>query len=359
MVNINLEIALYLTLVMSFAITYLLIPSIVELARNKKFYDAPSHRRSHVRQIPTLGGVAIFAGFSLSAGSFISHSFLPSMQYVIVACIVMFFVGLKDDILAIAAHKKLIGQIVAALVLIIPGNLYFSNLHGFLGVYGFSSQIVSLFLTLFVVIVIINSINLVDGIDGLASSIGILTTLFFGIWFYISDNIEYSLISAATLGSLLGFFRFNVSNGKYKIFMGDTGSMILGLLLTVQVIMFNELNADPENTRLHIASAPAVAFAVLIIPLFDTMRVFIIRMSRGRSPFTADKNHLHHCMLKLGFSHVQSTLLIIIVNVFFIAAALFLQYQKIGIFWILLIIICLATALSLTIEQLVKKIGKK
>ena len=357
MVNIVPEIALYLTLIVSFVATYMLIPSIVGLARNKKFFDAPSLRRSHIKQIPTLGGVAIFAGFTLSAGSFISHAFLPSLQYILVACIVMFLVGLKDDIQAIAPFKKLIGQIIAALVLIIPGNLYFSNLHGFMGIYGFNSHIVSLFLTLLVIIVIINSINLVDGIDGLASSIGILATIFFGSWFYVSGNIEYCLISAAVLGALLGFFRFNVSNGKFKIFMGDTGSMILGLLLSVQIIMFNELNI--EYTKFHVSAAPAVSIAVLIIPLFDTMRVFIIRMSRGRSPFAADKNHLHHCMLKLGFSHVQSTLLIVLVNICFIAIALLLQYQKISMFWITIVILSLATVLSLMIEQLVKKIGKK
>ena len=355
MVNIFPEIALYLTVVLSFAVTYLLIPPIVRLARHKNFYDAPSHRRSHVNQVPTLGGVAIFAGFTVSAGSFISYQFLPAIQYILVACIVIFFVGLKDDIQSITPYKKLIGQIAAALVLIIPGNLYFSSLHGFLGIYEYNSQVVGLFLTAFIIILIINSINLIDGIDGLASSVGILATLFFGTWFYLSGNIEYCLISAAMLGALLGFFRFNVSDGKLKIFMGDTGSMLLGLLLSVQIIMFNELNINASENMFHISAAPAVSFAVLIIPLFDTLRVFIIRMSRGRSPFSADKNHLHHCMLKLGFTHVQSTLLIVLVNILFIGKALLLQYLEVSIFLIMIILIVIATVFSLTIEQLVKR----
>ena len=334
-----------------------MIPTVVGLARHKKFFDAPSHRRSHIKQTPTLGGVAIFSGFTLAAGSFISHNFVPAMQYILVACIVMLLVGLKDDIQAIRPYKKLIGQIIAALVLIIPGDINFSSLHGFLGIETFSSQIVSLFLTMFVIILIINSINLIDGIDGLASSIGILATLFFGTWFYISENIEYCLISTATLGALLGFFRFNVSNGKYKIFMGDTGSMILGMLLSVQIIMFNELNIE-QTVKFHISSAPAVTFAVLIIPLFDTMRVFIIRISRGRSPFSADKNHMHHCLLKLGFNHVQATLIIVLVNIFFIAMAIFLQHINIPIILFMIIIVLISTILSLTVEQLVKN-GKK
>jgi len=210
-------------------------------------------------------------------------------------------------------------------------------------------------LTVFVIIVIVNSFNLIDGIDGLASSIGILSSVFFGFWFYISGNIEYCLISAALLGSLLGFFRFNVFDGKFKIFMGDTGSMIVGLLIAAQVIMFNEKNIG-FTSAFTIKSAPAVSIAVLIIPLYDTLRVFIIRMSRGRSPFSADKNHLHHCMLKLGFTHVQSTFIIVFANLFFIALALALQ--NIGIIWLVLIILVICTSLSLLIERLVKRNGK-
>ena len=353
MITITPDIALYVVFFVSFVISYLSVPVIVRVARNKNFFDKPTHRKSHNRQIPTLGGVAIFSGFTVAAGSFLKHEFVP-MQYILAACIIIFFVGIKDDIQSIAPHKKLIGQIVAALVLIVPGNLYFSNLHGFLGVYEINI-VSSLFLTLFVIILIINSVNLIDGIDGLATSIGILATVFFGVWFFISGNIEYSIISAAVFGSLLAFYRFNMSNREYKIFMGDTGSMLVGLLLAIQIVIFNELNA--VSSAFSIKSAPAISIAVLIIPLYDTIRVFIIRMSRGRSPFVADKNHLHHCMLKLGFTHVQSTFLIIFANICFIALALLLQ--NLGIFWILLIIMCVATALSLTIEHFVKKSFKQ
>ena len=357
MIALSSEIALILTFIGSFLVTYLSIPSIVNVARNKKIFDDPSHRKSHVKQTPTLGGIAIFAGFTIAAGSLIDYGFVSSMQYVIVACIVMFFIGIKDDIQIIAPHKKLLGQIFAALILIIPGNLYFSSLHGFLGIYNIS-VISSLLLTLFVIIVIINSFNLIDGIDGLAASTGMLATAFFGLWFYISGNVEYSLISAAMFGSLLAFFRFNVSDGKYKIFMGDTGSLIVGLIVAVQVILFNEKNIG-FTSAFPVKSAPAVSFAILIFPLYDTIRVFIIRMSRGRSPFAADKNHLHHCILKLGFSHVQSTLLIVAVNIAFIAIALLLQnfIIKSGIVWIMAITLCIATLISIFIERSVRKNG--
>ena len=345
------EIALFLIFLVAFVVTYLAIPSIVDTAKEKKLYDEPSRRKSHLKQIPTLGGIAIFAGLTVSAGSFINYSHVPSLQYILVASIIIFFIGIKDDILIIGPLAKLLGQIAAALILIIPGDLYFSSLHGFLDIH-YILPIWSLLLTLFVIIVIINSFNLVDGIDGLAASIGMLTTMFFGIWFFISGNIEYCLLSTATFGTLLAFIRFNVFANKYKIFMGDTGSLIVGLMIAVQVIMFNEKNIGYTSV-FSIESAPAVSFAVLIVPLYDTMRVFLIRMSRGRSPFSADKNHLHHCLLKLGHSHIRATLIIIFANICFIILALLLQ--DIGIIWLMMIILAIATILSLILEHLVKK----
>jgi UDP-N-acetylmuramyl pentapeptide phosphotransferase/UDP-N-acetylglucosamine-1-phosphate transferase len=354
MTNLPPEIVLFLTFAVSFLVTYLSIPSIVGVAREKKFFDEPSRRKSHIRQIPTLGGVAIFAGLTVSAGSFIDYSLVPSLQYILVACIITFFIGIKDDILVIAPMKKLMGQIAAALVLIIPGDLNFSSLHGFLGINHIDLTIAGWILTLFVIIVIINSFNLIDGIDGLAASIGMLTTAFFGLWFFFSGNIEYSLLSAAMFGTLLSFFRFNVFGRKYKIFMGDTGSLIVGLMMAVQVILFNEKNIG-FTSAFSIKSAPAVSFAVLIVPLYDTMRVFLIRMSRGRSPFAADKNHLHHCLLKIGHNHGQATLIIVFANVCFIALALLLQ--NIGIVWLMMVVLSIATILSFYLEYLVRKAG--
>ena len=351
--NLSPETVLILTFVTSFAVTYLSIPSIVSVVRTKKLFDVPSRRKSHKQQTPTLGGVAIFAGFTTAAGSFINYHHVPSLQYILVACIIIFFIGLKDDILVIAPISKLFMQIVAGLILIIPGNLYFSSIHGFLGFFHIS-VIPGLLLTLFVIIVVINSFNLIDGIDGLATSLGILSSAFFGIWFFISGNVEYSLISAAISGTLLAFFRFNVFGDESKIFMGDTGSLIVGLLMAVQVIMFNEKNIG-FTSAFSIKSAPAVSFAVLIVPLYDTLRVFIIRMSRGRSPFTADKNHLHHCLLRLGFTHIQTTIMIVGINICFIILALILQ--NIGIFWLMTLILTIATLLSLIVEYLVRKNG--
>jgi UDP-N-acetylmuramyl pentapeptide phosphotransferase/UDP-N-acetylglucosamine-1-phosphate transferase len=356
------ELVSLLTGVVSFGITYLSIPSIVAIAREKKVFDEPSQRKSHIQRIPTLGGVAIFAGFTVSAGSFISYSLVPSLQYILVACIIIFFVGMKDDLLGIAPGKKLLGQIAAALVLIVPGlldvikdHLYLTSLHGFMGI-SHISPIASIFLTTFVIVVVINSFNLIDGVDGLAASIGMLTSAFFGVWFFLSGNIEYSLLSVAVFGTLLAFFRHNVFGKKSKIFMGDTGSLLVGLLMSVQVILFNEKNIG-FTSAFRIESAPAVSFVVLIVPLYDTIRVFIIRLSRGRSPFSADKNHVHHLLLKLGYTHVQTTMLIVLANICFITLSLFLQ--NIGIFWLVVVVVVIATTIAFFLENRVRKMGKK
>jgi len=361
MFDLPYKITLLLTFVVSFLVTYWSIPSIIRVAKQKKFYDEPNSRKSHINQVPTLGGVAIFAGFTTAAGSFISYSLVPSLQYILVACIIIFFMGLKDDILAIAPLKKLAGQIAAALVLIIPGNICFTSLHGFFEIHfwifnfeGISHipYIAGIILTLFVIIVVINSLNLIDGIDGLAASVGMVASAFFGVWFFISGNTEYCLVSVAVFGTLLGFFRYNIFDGKNKIFMGDTGSLIVGLIMAVQVIWFNQQNIG-YTSAFSIKSAPAVSFAVLIVPLYDTLRVFLIRMLRGRSPFSADKCHLHHCLLKLGCSHLQTTLIIVLANLFFITLALLLQ--NIGIFWLMVIFLSIATILSFYVESRLKK----
>ena len=155
--NLSYEIILSLTFVISFLVTYLSVPSVVSVAKQRKLFDEPNSRKSHVQKIPTLGGVTIFAGFTTAAGSFISYSLVPSLQYILVACIIMFFIGLEDDILAIAPLKKLLGQIAAALVLIFPGNLYFTSIHGFSGIY-YIPDIAGMALTLFVIIVVVNSL---------------------------------------------------------------------------------------------------------------------------------------------------------------------------------------------------------
>jgi len=336
----------YLTAIFSFLsafiIVWIFIPSIVILSKAKKLFDEPDTRKSHNKNIPTLGGIAIFAALLISVGIFSDFSLNREFQYLTISSIILFFVGIKDDILIIAPQKKLLGQLLASLIIIVIGNLRFTSLHGFLGLYHLS-YFPSALLTLFVFVVIINGFNLIDGIDGLAAGVGILASFVFGIWFLLNGEIEYVIISSALIGSLIAFFWFNVFSKNHKIFMGDTGSLLIGLFMALLAVRFNEMNIDKNNIW-HIHAAPAVSFGILIIPLFDTLRVFLIRIIRGQSPFVADTNHVHHRLLAMGLTHLKATLVILGINTIIIFCAFYLNH--LGIIRLMIIILILATLFS-------------
>ncbi|HEX3007969.1 MAG TPA: MraY family glycosyltransferase [Bacteroidales bacterium] len=340
--NISNELTILLSLAVSLFIVLISIPSIVTVAQIKRLYDEPGRRKSHHHAIPNLGGVAIFAGTMVALGIFADFASALEFKMLIVSMVVIFFIGIKDDILIIDPDKKLIGEIVATLIIVVLGNIRFTSLHGFLGIHEIP-YIVSVLLTSFVFIVIINSFNLIDGIDGLASSIGIILSVFFGVWFYLIGNINYAVLSASIAGAFIAFFRFNVYGQKNKVFMGDTGSLLLGLFMSLIVVKFNEINAYYQGPY-SISAAPAVSFGILIVPLFDTLRVFLIRILRKQSPFRPDKNHMHHLLLKIGYSHLGATTLMVGVNIAFIAIMIF--FQSLGIIKLMLINLAIASALS-------------
>ncbi|TKG90391.1 undecaprenyl/decaprenyl-phosphate alpha-N-acetylglucosaminyl 1-phosphate transferase [Puteibacter caeruleilacunae] len=304
-------------------IVYYSIPTIITVARLKHLYDEPNERRVNTTVVPTLGGVAIFIGISLAASLASYGSNFKELQYILIAMVIMLFIGLKDDILNISPTKKLIAQLIAAGILVFFGDIRFTSLHGVFGIYDIN-YVSSVLITCFLVIVLINSLNLIDGIDGLASGVGIITCGTFGLWFFMAGYMTYAVLSFAVVGALLSFFAYNVFGTRNKIFMGDTGSLILGLVTAVLLVKFNELNII-KNNLYWVDSAPAVSFSIMIVPLIDTIRVFTIRVLNKRSPFSADKNHTHHKLLELGLSHLNATLLIVSINTFFIAAGFLMQ----------------------------------
>lgn len=335
-----------LSLLLSFVVVYFSIPSIVTVSHLKGLFDRPGRRKCHSHDIPNLGGVSIFAGIVMSIALFINSSNSNEFLLLIAGMTVLFFIGLKDDILVIDPNKKLWGEIIAILIVVLLGDVRFSNLHGFMGIYQIN-EYVGIALSVFVMIVIVNAFNLIDGIDGLASGIGILISVTFGIWFYMVGYTDYAILSAAIAGSLIAFFRFNVFGGSNKIFMGDTGSLIVGFVIGLMIIRFNEINVVYHGPY-SFDSAPAVSFGILIIPLFDTIRVFVIRVLKGRSPFKADKNHLHHRLLMLGFTHFQTTAIIVFANFLFILTVLVLK--SLGIVQLMIVILSIAVVLMFIAE---------
>jgi UDP-N-acetylmuramyl pentapeptide phosphotransferase/UDP-N-acetylglucosamine-1-phosphate transferase len=331
-----------LSLFVAFLITYLFIPYIVDAARAKHLFDKPNGRTSHHIDTPRLGGMAIFAGFIISGMIFINIMRMGYIQYVIAGSIIIFFLGLKDDLLSMSPMQKLLGQIASASIIIVLGDVLFTNLHGFFGIFelGYTARV---FFSLFVIILVINSFNLIDGIDGLAASVGLLVVGFFTVWFFLVGQIDLAVFSAALVGALIAFLRYNVFSIKNKIFMGDIGSLTLGFFISVLIIRFNEVNLSLQSPY-AIKASPSVTFGILILPLFDTLRVFVIRIIKGQSPFSADKMHLHHGLLALGMSHRKATGTLVLVNVLFIAFVVLLQ--NIGMHTLFLVTFILAAILS-------------
>jgi len=302
-----------LSLSISFTITFLAIPVIINVADMKKLFDVPDARKIHHVAITPLGGIGIFAGFVFGCLLTINFKYSSEFQYFIAATMVIFFLGLKDDILVLTPIKKFIGQVLAAFLIIYYGRIQIRSMHGFFGVHELP-EMFSLLISYFSVIVIINSFNLIDGVDGLAGMLGLMSSALFGIYFFMnaSGMEPYYVLAFSLCGSLIAFLIFNFQPAK--IFMGDTGSLLVGVVNAILVLKFIDPGDGPESVN-PIVSSPAIGFTVLMIPLLDTLRVFAIRIFKRRSPFSPDRNHIHHLLLDRGLSHRTITLLLVSINV--------------------------------------------
>ena len=312
-----------LSLSISFTITFLAIPVIINVADMKKLFDVPDARKIHQVAITPLGGIGIFAGFVFGCLLTINFKYSSEFQYFIAATMVIFFLGLKDDILVLTPIKKFIGQVLAAFLIIYYGRIQIRSMHGFFGIHELP-EMFSLLISYFSVIVIINSFNLIDGVDGLAGTLGLMSSALFGIYFFMSaSGMEpYYVLAFSLCGSLIAFLIFNFQPAK--IFMGDTGSLLLGLVNAILVIKFINV-ANLPDVKIPIHSAPAIGFAILMIPLLDTLRVFGIRIGHRRSPFSPDRNHIHHILLDRGLSHSTITIILVAVNLLFIVGIYLLR----------------------------------
>ena len=309
-----------LTASVSFIITFLAIPVVLQIAEKKKLYDIPDERKVHTRLVASLGGIGIFGGFILASLLSIEPGQLnKDFQYFFAAAIVIFFLGLKDDLMILSATKKFIGQIIAASILIHLGGIRLDSMYGLFGVEQVSEGF-GLALSYLTIIVVINSFNLIDGVDGLAASLGIHSMIVFGAYFFAVNMQAYALLSFALAGSLVAFMIFN--HHPAKIFMGDSGSLMIGLVNAILVIKFINVAHEP-TVAIPITASVAIGFSVLIVPLLDTLRVFSIRILNGTSPFTPDRNHVHHLLLDRGLGHAAVTFTCVGINVGFILLAWF------------------------------------
>jgi UDP-GlcNAc:undecaprenyl-phosphate/decaprenyl-phosphate GlcNAc-1-phosphate transferase len=318
---------------LAFLITFFSIPVIIEVAKDKKLFDMPGGRKVHDAVIPTLGGLGIFAGFIIAMLIGVPPSEASVLQYFIAAIMIIFFMGIKDDILILTATKKFVGQLIAAAILIKFAGIRITDMYGMMGINTLSPT-VSFLITMFTIVVITNSFNLIDGVDGLAGSLGLLTSITFGGYFYLSGQVMYSVIALSLTGSLIAFLIYNFNPAK--IFMGDTGSLLIGLINSILVIKFINIASGPASA-FPLQSAPAIGFSILLVPLFDTLRVVSHRILSRRSPFSPDRNHIHHFLLDLGLNHKKVAFTCVTANILFIIIAYFLRASGSSIVMLILI----------------------
>lgn len=343
---------LILSFITAFIITFVAVPAIITVATSRKLYDLPNNRSSHETPTPSLGGIAMFGGAIVSIILWTPTEYFSQLQYILGAIILLFLVGSRDDLVPIPPVKKLMVQLLAAVILEEKAKVSLDDWWGILGIHQLYQPVEFIF-SVIAIVGIINAYNLIDGINGLAGGVALLASLFFGSWFFLAGHLEWAVVAVALAGAIVAFLHYNATPAK--IFMGDTGSMLIGVLCAVMALEFISLNklAETNNNPWFIANAPVVALSVLIFPLYDTIRVFYLRIAQGKSPFRADKNHIHHLLLKGGCTHMDATFIIVIFNVFLISTALLIRDLRINL--ALLILISISAILNLLLAAWLKQ----
>ncbi|AMM50651.1 glycerophosphotransferase [Rufibacter sp. DG15C] len=300
----------------SFFIALFAIPSIVYVAHLKNILDQPNQRTVHVSLTPRLGGLGVFAGFMSALTIF--GDLNNGVQQLLAGCIILFFGGLKDDLVSISAFKKFFMQVLATGVVMFMADIRISSFQGIFNIHELPIGLSYAF-TFFAIVGITNAINLIDGLDGLAGTMVTIIVATFGFFFWASHYSgfsNYAGVAVCLIGGLLGFLRYNFY--KARIFMGDTGSLVCGFIVSVLAIQFIEMR--------YVPSSPSVALGILFVPLFDTIRVSVIRVLKGLSPFAPDKNHIHHRILAMGFSQVTTVLILALLNILVTAFVFYFSY---------------------------------
>tara|TARA_B110000495_G_C22996582_1_gene587594 strand:- start:217 stop:1275 length:1059 start_codon:yes stop_codon:yes gene_type:complete len=341
-------------LLTSFIVTYLAIPKIIHFSKLSRLFAFAGGRNSHEGEIPIFGGVAIFAGILFSL--LLSPS-LVEIQFILVSLIIVFFIGIIDDLLSLSPIRKLIGQILSILALIYLAELKILSMHNLFGVQELPEWI-SIFFTIFVVVVITNSYNLIDGIDGLAGGLGAIASLFFGVIFLLNNDAQYAIISFALLGSLVAFLKYNFYPAK--IFMGDTGSLVIGLILSILSIRLINKGINIPYIEYSADRGPFIAIVFLSVPLYDTFRVFFIRILSGYHPLHPDRNHIHHVLLDLGFGHKKSTLILYVFSFLISGISYFMINMSLGLsIFILTFIVLSCMSIPFILMQNKNRKGEK
>jgi UDP-GlcNAc:undecaprenyl-phosphate GlcNAc-1-phosphate transferase len=338
------------SLLTSFILTFLVVPLVIGFFKKRNIMDKPGGRKIHTDYTPSMGGIAIFFGVMSAMIIWMPSPGLDNFKFLYGAFAIMFVVGLRDDLVPVRPIVKLAAQLLASSMVIFLLDVKLGSLYGLFGIEEIPETI-GVVLTIFTFIVITNSYNLIDGLDGLASSVGVIAFFFFGLYFFLVGQTNYAMVCFGFIGAFIAFLNFNWEPSR--IFMGDTGALLIGFALSVVTIHFIDFNHNlPEGKSFKLNSSVAIGVSVIIMPLFDTLRVFISRAIKKKSPFSPDKTHIHHILMRLGYKHSGTTIIIIVSNLLFIGMALALDFLGDAILVPVVIIVCLL--LSLMLDQLVK-----
>ena len=325
MIQSTIPINAIIVFILAFAVSSICVPLVIKLAIKKHLYDENGGRHIHNGYIPRLGGMAIFAGFVFSqlyfsVDHFSASTISDTYLLLIFSMILLFMLGLLDDLVNINANLKFIIQLLVAFILVWRADIRIESFYGLFGLYTLPLWASYLF-SILVITFFINAYNLIDGLDSLSSSVGIYVLACFTWFFLWNGSYIESMIAFSAMGALLGFWFYN--KPPAKIFMGDSGSLSIGLLLAFFAIRISNLPLDAEGTF-----NPVFAMVVLAYPVIDTLRVFSVRIYNGISPFSPDRNHIHHALLDLGLSHGKSTLIVVFVSFFLSAIAYVLRTDQ-------------------------------
>lgn len=343
----------YLTLIYTasaFSITLLCLPVLIKLLSQWKVFDSPGTHKIHKHYVPSMAGVCILMGAMFAQLIGLPLEAWINFKFFYIALAMMFITGLRDDILTLSPRQKLIGQILPIIIVVIFGDTTLRSFYGAVFDGLVFQDAVAWFVTIFTIVILTNAYNLIDGLDGLAGTVGLIALLCFGIWFYLAGEDTLSLIALSFVGALAAFLYFNWEPSK--IFMGDTGALVLGMLLSYLTIKFININyALPAEDPIRFRSTLGTAVMVMIIPIFDTLRVIIIRLHKLQSPFKADKNHFHHQFLKLGLSHSRTVIIIGCIHLFFVAMAFVLKNKPDVVILLTALVICIMIDMVIKIAQ--------
>ncbi|APG61431.1 hypothetical protein LPB144_08390 [Christiangramia salexigens] len=297
------------TFLLAFGLTWYFIPKVIWVTQEKQLLKEINHRSSHKTEIPAFGGVAFFLVLILIISILQSLRTSNTGNHLIIGLTFLFMAGLKDDLVVSSAKLKFVSQVFAACFIIFSPELELINLNGFLGLDSIPLAL-GYAMKLLIVVALINAYNLIDGIDGLAGIAGMVICGMFAFIFYLVREPYYVLLSITVIGILSAFLRYNFSRSHRKMFMGDGGSLTIGFLIAFLSLKVLVMKVSPELTGFgfHAENMVLLALAILFLPVFDTLRVIIIRLKNGNSPFSADRNHMHHVLLDNGLSHKKASL---------------------------------------------------